>query len=158
MDIAVSTPQRHRRRRGGGWRAPEEAIYVGNGSRWANPFAYRSHSGLARVPALDGSPWEYEDRVSANGMQHNFEHPDGRWTRHTVRWMTREECVEVYRRTLVEPTAYLRLCDPTTRRTLTVTDAVAELRGHDLICWCEPTQACHADVLIALANEPIVHL
>ena len=26
-----------------------------------------------------------------------------------------------------------------------------ELRGHDLACWCAP-HACHADVLLALAN------
>jgi Domain of unknown function (DUF4326) len=26
-----------------------------------------------------------------------------------------------------------------------------ELRGHDLVCWCAP-HACHADVLLALAN------
>lgn len=28
---------------------------------------------------------------------------------------------------------------------------LGELRGKDLICWCSP-QACHADVLIELAN------
>ena len=28
----------------------------------------------------------------------------------------------------------------------------AELRGHDLSCWCPPDQACHADVLIELAS------
>jgi Domain of unknown function (DUF4326) len=29
--------------------------------------------------------------------------------------------------------------------------ALDELRGKDLACWCAP-DACHADVLIALAN------
>lgn len=28
-----------------------------------------------------------------------------------------------------------------------------ELRGRDLICWCPLDQACHADVLIELANR-----
>lgn len=27
-----------------------------------------------------------------------------------------------------------------------------ELRGRDLVCWCAPLP-CHADVLLALANE-----
>lgn len=27
-----------------------------------------------------------------------------------------------------------------------------ELAGHDLVCWCEPEIACHADVLLELAN------
>lgn len=29
----------------------------------------------------------------------------------------------------------------------------AELAGHNLACWCKPGTPCHADVLIALANE-----
>lgn len=31
-------------------------------------------------------------------------------------------------------------------------DALAELRGHDLGCWCPLDQPCHADVLLELAN------
>lgn len=27
-----------------------------------------------------------------------------------------------------------------------------ELRGKDLACWCKPGQACHADVLLEVAN------
>ncbi len=28
----------------------------------------------------------------------------------------------------------------------------AELRGHNLACWCRPGTPCHADVLLELAN------
>lgn len=28
----------------------------------------------------------------------------------------------------------------------------AELRGHNLACWCKPGTPCHADVLIEMAN------
>ncbi len=28
-----------------------------------------------------------------------------------------------------------------------------ELRGRDLMCWCEPGAPCHADVLLDLANR-----
>lgn len=28
----------------------------------------------------------------------------------------------------------------------------AELRGHDLCCWCKLTEPCHADVLLEVAN------
>ena len=31
---------------------------------------------------------------------------------------------------------------------------VAELRGKTLVCWCSPTDYCHADVLLKLANAP----
>lgn len=30
---------------------------------------------------------------------------------------------------------------------------LAPLRGHDLACWCQLDQPCHADVLIDLANR-----
>ena len=30
---------------------------------------------------------------------------------------------------------------------------LAELRGHDLACWCPLDQPCHADVLLELANS-----
>lgn len=30
----------------------------------------------------------------------------------------------------------------------------AELRGYNLACWCRPGTPCHAEVLIALANDP----
>ena len=28
-----------------------------------------------------------------------------------------------------------------------------ELAGRDLVCWCRPDQACHADVLLDVANR-----
>jgi len=31
-------------------------------------------------------------------------------------------------------------------------DAISELRGKDLACWCSLDAACHADVLLRLAN------
>lgn len=31
-------------------------------------------------------------------------------------------------------------------------EAVAELRGKTLCCWCPPHLACHADVLLEVAN------
>jgi len=33
-----------------------------------------------------------------------------------------------------------------------VDDVKAELRGRDLACYCPLTEACHADVLLAVAN------
>ena len=30
--------------------------------------------------------------------------------------------------------------------------ARTELKGHDLACWCSVDEACHADVLLAIAN------
>jgi uncharacterized protein DUF4326 len=36
---------------------------------------------------------------------------------------------------------------------VSVDDVRRELRGRDLACWCRPDRACHADVLLALAND-----
>jgi hypothetical protein len=32
-----------------------------------------------------------------------------------------------------------------------------DLRGKDLVCWCKLTEACHADVLLELANPTTPH-
>jgi hypothetical protein len=33
-------------------------------------------------------------------------------------------------------------------------DVRRELAGHDLACWCPLDEPCHADVLLAVANDP----
>jgi hypothetical protein len=38
------------------------------------------------------------------------------------------------------------------RRQLHLMEALHELRGLDLVCWCAPLP-CHGDVLLRLANE-----
>jgi hypothetical protein len=35
----------------------------------------------------------------------------------------------------------------------TVEEIQAKLRGHDLACFCELDEPCHADVLIEIANR-----
>ena len=32
-----------------------------------------------------------------------------------------------------------------------------QLHGMNLACWCSPSQACHADLLLELANRPLAH-
>lgn len=145
-------PERIQRPAVRGWKCPENAVYVGRGSKWATPFRYRSREALARVPALDGSAWEYEDRISAAGMSHPFYHPDGRITPHMVRFMTRGECNELYRRALTDPEFKHRLRDGWGGPKLTIEDARRELAGKDLVCRCSLRSACHADVLLELAN------
>jgi hypothetical protein len=145
-------PERIQLHRNKGWRKPEGAIVVTRPNRWGNPFAYRTYRALARVPALDGSAWEYEGRLSADGMQHDYHHPDGSVTVHHIRYMTPGECVEMYRRALVAPDPHIHLFDRSTRAYLTVEDARRELAGRDLCCWCAPGDPCHADVLLEIAN------
>jgi len=53
-------PERIQRSRAKGSRMPEGAVYVGRPTKFDNPFRYRTPYGLCRMPALDGSAWEYE--------------------------------------------------------------------------------------------------
>lgn len=134
--IALDTqPRRIQRRRLKGWRAPDGAVYVGRGSKWGNPCTQ------VRMPALDGSEWEREGRLGkASGQHHAFVHPDKTITSHLVLDATREQAVAMYRRWLDE-------------RPSLVEAARAELPGRDLMCWCPPDEPCHADLLLAVANE-----
>lgn len=64
---------------------------------------------------------------------------------YTVEEYGRHMAVVMYRRDLANsilgPEVYDRI--------------IAELRGHDLACWCKLSDECHADVLLELANEPV---
>jgi hypothetical protein len=147
-------PERLHRPKGHGWVAPIGATYVGPGSRWDNPYRFRSRDALARVPALDGSAWEREDRISAAGMSHAFHHPGGKITHHDIRYMTLAECNELYRQALTAPTFEIHLQDGWGGKRLTVADARRDLAGRDLACRCPLGRACHADVLLEVVNTP----
>lgn len=55
-----------------------------------------------------------------------------------------EEAVRLFRRYLAETEQGRALAER----------ARAELRGHDLACWCaEDAEWCHADVLLELSNQ-----
>ena len=147
----MSAPQRIQRKRTKGWKAPEGAVYVGRGTKWGNPFVLTHRSGLARVPALNGQPWEYEGRVSAAGMRHDYQHADGHWTCHTIRYMTAAEVVACYEALLYGDGRWPLDWKHNGGHYPHISE-INELRGKDLTCWCPLDQPCHADVLPKLAN------
>ncbi len=57
--------------------------------------------------------------------------------------LTRAQAISAYRRDLLAG-----------KLKVTVADVRRELAGRDLACWCRLDEACHADVLIEIANEP----
>jgi len=149
-------PRRIQRKRVKGYRLPPGAVYVGRPTLFGNPFGYRTRNGLARVPAaLGDGPWEYEGRISADGTRHDYHHPDGHVTVCHVRYMTRAEIAETYRRALLgDLTPSMRSASPSGRfLRVTPAEVRTHLRGKDLACWCKLTDPCHADVLLALANS-----
>jgi len=148
-------PERIQLSRQKGWRKPPGAILVSRPSKWGNPFGFRQYSGLARVPAaLGDGDWEYEGRISADGMRHDYHHSDGHVTVCRVRYMTRGEIVETYRRALTGDYTPAMQSAAGGGRFLRVTagDVRRELAGCDLACWCPLSEPCHADVLLGIAN------
>lgn len=121
-------PKRIQRKRTKGWRMPEGAVYVGRPTKWGNPWTLAAYwdtgySGSAAVAA--------------------------------------EACVEMFRAWLTQtrsswsgyvPNLHTHYPGdkPSVERT---PPDLSALRGKDLACWCPLGQPCHADVLLALANE-----
>lgn len=63
--------------------------------------------------------------------------------------MTREEAVALYRTALTRPKSTL---NAQLDARCTIEAAKSELAGHNLACWCSLDGACHADVLLEIAN------
>lgn len=158
----MTTPKRIQMSRQNPWRSEHpDAVIVARPSKWGNPFRLGTYTALMREPAaLVDAPAEYEGRISAVGNRHDFFWPDGHVTEHTVRAMTREEVVDHYRMLItgnLSPSMvsagfkhglFVRHGLPR----LTHSDAVNELAGRDLACWCPLDLPCHADVLLEIAN------
>lgn len=130
--MTTTQPARIQRRRTKGWRKPDNAVYVGRGSKWGNPFAL-APAASQRGGLLDMWAVEYKGRKL------------GRWDDSSA---ARADAADRYARWIREP-QQARLAEAV--RT--------ELAGRDLMCWCplpaegEPDH-CHAAVLLELANQP----
>lgn len=124
-------PKRIQRKRTTGWRMPPNALYVGRGSRWGNPFIVGAPCGV--FPEGTGMCGKAEILIPALSL---------------------EQAIEFYRNAL---TGYLKPeMYPTGHRyreRIWRYDIWAHLHGRDLACWCPLDQPCHADVLLELANK-----
>jgi hypothetical protein len=136
------------------WHSPD-AVIVDRRTKWGNPFRLHDKShGLVRTPAAlePGRPWEYEGRISADGMLHPYVRADGSTVRCEVAWMTAAQAVELFARCLVGdlPPSVLHAFGRNPVQ-VTVADVRRELAGRDLACWCSWGRPCHADVLLKVA-------
>ncbi len=125
-------PRRVQRSRAKGWRLPEGAVYVGRPTAWGNPFR------------VGGTVYRQDPlfRHAAEQIRHGFlntwvvlDHP--------------ESVVAAYRSWLTDDHGDAALHLRSELR-------AGALGGRDLCCWCPPDRACHADVLLELANQPAV--
>jgi hypothetical protein len=105
---------------------PENTVYVGRGTKWGNPFKVGEITTIKKYPRYISLP-----------IMSGLASP-----------LTRREAVRLYRYLIDIPK---EMDEP--RLMFTAADAKAELAGKDLACWCSPDDACHADVLLELANS-----
>ena len=61
---------------------------------------------------------------------------------HKVGRLTRDQAIAAYERDLYAG-----------RLAITVADVKRELKGRDIACWCRLEDACHGDLLMAIANR-----
>ena len=117
--------QRIQRQRTKGWRMPGGVLYVGKPTRWGNPFDSRVYG----MPlALD----LYRELVS------------GSWDPNIAKRLSDTE----YRAVMDKRRDWIDrfLGDHI------LAAARYDLSGHDLACWCPLDIACHADILLEIAN------
>jgi Domain of unknown function (DUF4326) len=126
-------PRRIQRSRARGWRMPENTIYVGRPSRWANMFWPGQR---VIVPGAWGSKASPYLGCRARGPYG----PTGRTYRISV---VRDlaDAVDLF-------ASYVH-ADPSG---WPPEEIQASLGGYDLACWCPLDKPCHADVLLDLAN------
>lgn len=132
-------PKRIQRKRLKNWRSPPNTIYVGRPTVWGNPFYVRKKA--FRI----GDVWEvryYEELLSEFVSKKDAQ----------------AEAVRLFEKWLNTETAEIGsdLHDFRNRygwEGFSLARAVNVLRGKNLSCWCSPSEPCHADVLLRLANK-----
>lgn len=96
--------------------------------------------GCGRPPIYVGRPSPWGNPWAVGDTRYWLVKPGGWIDRKPHPPLTREQAIQTFRNSI----EYRITEEP---------DFLAELRGHDLSCWCPPDQPCHADVLIELANQ-----
>ena len=143
----MAEPRRIQLRRTKGWRLPEGAVVVSRQSKlWGNPFKIGAlvedpESGrIPPQPQLGGmAPGE-------QGVGNLGGGPDGTYIFEVRFILSAADAVALF----IRWAAHVR--DQETG--LWFKDlARNDLAGRDLACWCGPNAACHADVLLELANR-----
>lgn len=127
-------PERIQRKRTKGWRMPENTVYVGRGTKWGNPYRV-SYNPYTRF-------WEVRDANNDLSWVGYKTFPDKK--------VAAIQAMNCYTKSLHDLPRSLTLARPLP---FSVDDALKELSGKNLACWCPPDQACHADVLLELANK-----
>lgn len=125
-------PQRLQRKRAKGYRMPTGAVYVGRPTKWGNPYRVSSTTDPVWKPRGKWKLWHDDNLLRVPSVVNYFNDKS----------KALKKAVELYRAWL----KYQIRMSPQMRQ------AVEQLRGKDLLCWCAIGEPCHADVLLEVAN------
>lgn len=143
----TSAPQRIQLGRTAGWRMPENTVKVDRTTFWGNPWVPGTNA-MFRLP-MDAHPWFLQEED-------------------LLRSLEVAESVDCFRlfvegrpippavlpvKHLGQGRAQLGMTLALDLRRKRILARLPELRGRNLACWCPPGCACHADVLLELANR-----
>ena len=135
--VVPLAPNRVHLSRAKGWRMPDNTVKVDRTTRYGNPFRDSEHDrhGEASIELANGMRQIVDDWWTAPVVVRLFE-----------QWKTGA---------LIQEPSFLEPRSLVDRKLLRPVPDLAHLRGKNLACWCKPGSACHADVLLRLANpEP----
>ncbi len=131
-------PNRIQLRRTKGWTLPEGAIKVSRPTIYGNLWRVKDTGRGTTFAVYDGrgGEWLYGNKAAAHSG-----------------------AVIIYDRWLAKnliPSPYLWTAEA--RQELDakreqILAGLADLRGHDLACWCAPDLDCHSRILLTLANK-----
>lgn len=133
VQVPLRRPRRIQLHAERGWRLPPQARSVACPSPWANPFRIGAPCGFRKdgapqIPALSREQALAMFERLCRGELADDMHPHGyKWLKRLRRRYPGRTVAQVIR---------------------------AELGGRDLACFCAPGSACHAEVLLRLANPP----
>lgn len=128
-------PERVQLSRAKGWRMPPNTVKVDRSTRWGNPFRDSENDlhGEASIELANGMRQIVDDWWTAPIVVRLFE-----------QWMAG---------LAIQDPSFLEPRELVAGRWLRLVPDLAPLRGKNLACWCKPGAACHADVLLRLANS-----
>ena len=125
--------KRIQRKRTKGWTMPTNAVYVGRGSKWGNPVRL-----IGDMLYIDASyRRKYLDKYIILNTHGTIE----MCLNYYLMLVDDRYHVDMMNKDLIHWKQHFQSLD------------VRELRGHDLACWCNLSDKCHADILLELANK-----
>jgi hypothetical protein len=122
-------PKRYQRKRSAGWRKADhcpDAVYVGRGSKWGNPYSVKHYPD--KLGGMYDVLFAKDDVIPTYST-------DSKEDAHQM-------AADMFENDLKNG-----LLD------ITVEDIKRELKGKDVLCWCSLQQPCHGDVLIEVAKS-----